>query len=137
MDNQKVVDFLNGQWPPSVSIFEGKAIAYNLERQTLRMRFHADQRFCHSGNIVQGGFITSMLDAVMAYTVLGQPALCDTLATLEIKTSFMRVAHDGAFTAEGRIIHGGRSIAYLDSQFYQADKLIASATSTVKLIHQR
>lgn len=29
--------------------------------------------FCHSGDVIQGGYIKAMLDALMAYVVIGLP----------------------------------------------------------------
>ena len=73
MESDSIINFLNSQWPPSVLIVEGKAIEFNIKKQTLDMTFVAKKFFCHSGDIVQGGYISGMLDAVMAYSVIGLP----------------------------------------------------------------
>ena len=137
MTNEDILGFLNGQWPPSIETFKGVATDFNQEDMTLTMGFETDLRFCHSGDIVQGGFISGMLDGVMAYAVIGMPELCDAVATLEIKVSYMRVARNGIFSGSGRVVHAGRSIAYLDGQLYQDDRLVAAATSTVKLLRSK
>jgi len=134
MTNEEIVSFLNGQWPPSVETLQGQATSFNQETSTLAMSFETDGRFCHSGDIVQGGYISGMLDAVMAYAAIGMPELCDGVATLEMKVSFMQVGRNGFFTGAGRVVHAGRNIAYLDGQLHQDDKLVAAATSTVKLL---
>ena len=137
MTNEEVVTCLNGQWPPSVDTLKGVATGFDLQASQLQMSFETDLRFCHSGDIVQGGYISGMLDAVMAYAAIGMPDLCDMVATLEIKVSYMRTARNGKFTSSGRVVHAGKSIAYLDGQLYQEEKLVAAATSTVKLIRAR
>ena len=137
MNNQEIVNFLNNQWPPSVQTFQGHATSFDQENAELNMTFTTHPGFCHSGDIVQGGFITSMLDAVMAYTAIGMPDDGDNLATLEIKVSFLRVARNGAFTGIGKIIHAGKSIAYLEGQLFQNGKLVATGSSTVKLLRRR
>jgi uncharacterized protein (TIGR00369 family) len=134
MTNDDVVNFLNGQWPPSIDTLRGVATTFDLDQRRLDMSFETDERFCHSGDIVQGGYISGMLDGAMAYAAIGVPDLCDMVATLEIKVSFMRTARNGRFSGNGRVIHAGRSIAYLDGELYQNDMLVAAATSTVKLI---
>ena len=134
MTNQEIVEFLNRQWPPSVQTLKGRATGFDQNESRLDMDFATDSRFCHSGDIVQGGYISGMLDAVMAYAAIGMPGLCDMVATLEIKVSFMQTGRNGEFSATGRIVHAGRAIAYLDGQLYQGDKLVAAATSTVKLL---
>lgn len=137
MTNQEIVDFLNGQWPPSVQTLKGRATGFDQYESRLDMDFATDSGFCHSGDIVQGGYISGMLDAVMAYAVIGIPGLCDMVATLEIKVSFMQISRNGEFSATGRIVHAGRAIAYLEGQLYQGGKLVAAATSTVKLLKTR
>ena len=134
MTNDEIVALLNGQWPPSVETLRGQATDFDQDDSTLAMCFETDERFCHSGDIVQGGYISGMLDAVMAYAAIGMPDLCDGVATLEMKVSFMRAGRNGSFAGTGRVVHAGRNIAYLDGELYQAGKLVAAATSTVKLL---
>ena len=71
MNSVEVVESLNAQWPPSVKTVGGQATGYDPETKTLSMSFEAKPMFCHSVDIVQGGYITGMLDAAMAYTVIG------------------------------------------------------------------
>ncbi|MFT5112523.1 MAG: acyl-CoA thioesterase [Parasphingorhabdus sp.] len=137
MTNEEVVKFLNGQWPPSVDTLKGIATGFDRDEMRLKMDFETDLRFCHSGDVVQGGYISGMLDAVMAYAAIGMPGLCNMVATLEIKVSYMQTARNGEFTGSGRVIHAGRSIAYLDGELYQSGKLVAAATSTVKLMRAK
>ena len=134
MTNEEIVSFLNSQWPPSVETLQGHATGFDQDASTLAMSFETDERFCHSGDIVQGGYISGMLDAVMAYAAIGMPDLCDGVATLEMKASFMQVGRNGCFIGSGRVVHAGRNIAYLNGELHQGDNLIAMATSTVKLL---
>ena len=137
MNNEEIVDFLNAQWPPSVAILKGQASRFDKDQLRLEMTFETHPGFCHSGDVVQGGFISGMLDAAMAYAAIGMPGLCDMVATLEIKVSFMQVGRDGQFSGTGRVVHAGRSIAYLDGELFQNGQLVAAATSTVKLMRAR
>ena len=137
MTDDEILTWLNGQWPNSVTTLDGYGERYSQERKTLEMSFTAIDAFCHSGNIVQGGYITGMLDASMAYVMIGWPDACDGVATLEIKVNFISVGNPGKMKGIGRIVHQGRSIAYLDAELRQDDRLIATATSTVKLIRAK
>ena len=134
MTNEEILRFLNDQWPPSVQTLKGFATGFDKDAATLHMRFETDERFCHSGDVVQGGYISGMLDAAMAYAAIGMPGLCDGVATLEMKVSYMQVGRNGKFNGSGRIVHAGRNIAYLDGQLFQDNRLVAAATSTVKLL---
>ncbi len=137
MTDAEILAWLNNQWPNSVTTLDGYGERYDQERKTLEMTFTAIDAFCHSGNVVQGGYITGMLDAAMAYAMIGWPDTCDGVATLEIKVNFISVGNPGKMKGVGRIVHHGRSIAYLDGELHQDDRLIATATSTVKLLRAR
>lgn len=137
MTDDDVVIFLNGQWPPAVQTLQGHATDFCLKQNTLNMQFETKPEFCHSGDIVQGGYVSGMLDAVMAFAAIGSPDICEWVATLEIKVNFVAPARNGKFTASGRVVHSGRSIGYLSGELFQYSKLVATATSTVKLIHSK
>ncbi len=137
MTDDGAVKFLNGQWPPAVQTLQGHATRFSLEKHSLEMQFETKAEFCHSGDIVQGGYVTGMLDAVMAFAAIGSPEICDWVATLEIKVNFVAPARNGKFTASGRVVHSGRTIGYLSGELFQDSKLVATATSTVKLIHSK
>lgn len=141
MNSVEVVESLNAQWPPSVKTVGGQATGYDPETKTLSMSFEAKPMFCHSVDIVQGGYITGMLDAAMAYTVIG-PSLVPSaeevaVATLEIKVNFISSGNSGPMTGTGTITHLGRSIGFISGELYQGDRLIATATSTVKLLRMK
>ena len=99
------------------------------------MEFKAIPEFCHSPNqVVQGGFITGMLDTPMAHLLV---ALLDKkmqIMTLDINVSFLGPSHPGKLICHARILKLGKSIAYLASDLYQQEKLVATATSTIKLV---
>jgi len=54
--------------------------------------------------------------------------------SLDINVSFLAPAHPGTLVAEARILRIGKSIAYLTSTLTQGNHLVATATSTIKLI---
>jgi uncharacterized protein (TIGR00369 family) len=137
MNGNDIVVFLNSQWPPSVNTLKGHATNFDANTNTLEMSFVAKPEFCHSGDIVQGGYISGMLDSVMAYSVYGCPTVEALVATLELKVSFFNVGNSGSLRGIGRIIKLGRSISFLSGELYQGEKQIAAATSTVKMLYPR
>ena len=137
MTDDDVVQWLNANWPPSVQTLNGEATSFDQASETLCVSFEAHSGFCHSGDIVQGGYITGMLDAAMAYAAIGLPGLCEGVATLEIKVNFVTPGNSGAMQGVGRIVHRGRTIGYLSGELYQGERLVATATSTVKLLQPR
>jgi uncharacterized protein (TIGR00369 family) len=116
----------------------GKVVAIDQAQQTLTMSYVMTLDFCHSGNVVQGGFVTGMLDSAMAHAVFGSLGFICPLPSLEIKVSFLAPSFAGNFTAQGRVIRAGKSIVFLEGTLYDENGDInAIATSTAKIIRPR
>ena len=137
MHSSDIINYLNSQWPPSVLTVKGKAISFDIKKKSLEMSFIADPSFCHSDDIVQGGYISGMLDAVMAYTVVGLPNIRSMVTTLELKVSFISIGNSGKMIGRGNIIKLGKTIGFLEGNLFQDNKLIAMATSTVKILDDK
>ena len=54
--------------------------------------------------------------------------------TLDINVSFLGPSHPGKLICYARVLKLGKSIVYLASELYQKEKLVATSTSTVKLV---
>ena len=134
MTNTEIAKHVQTLLPPALRILNAEVMKFDKDLQSINICFDVSKDYCHSENIVQGGFISGMLDGAMAYAVIGLPDQCDMVATLEIKTSFISPGVSGEFTATGKVIHLGRSIGYLAGELYQNNNLVATASSTVKLL---
>jgi acyl-coenzyme A thioesterase PaaI-like protein len=98
------------------------------------IHFRAIPEMCHSGGIVQGGFVTGWIDMAMATVVMSQPGQVNPLS-LEIKVSFLASAGPGLNIAEAWIERRGRSTAFLEGRLTNGNgDVLAKASSTVKLI---
>ena len=135
MSDKDKLEMLLSHKAPCVETLGGQAIHFQSEPPELKMEFKAIPEFCHSPNqVVQGGFITGMLDTPMAHLLV---ALLDKkmqIMTLDINVSFLGPSHPGKLICHARILKLGKSIAYLASDLYQQEKLVATATSTIKLV---
>ena len=97
--------------------------------------FYILQRPPHSnGTIVQGGFITAMLDAAMAHLIILKRNGDVNPLSLNINVNFIAPGSPGEFVAKGEITKMGKSIAFTSGALYQGDTLIATATATNKMI---
>ena len=97
--------------------------------------YFAKKNMCHSGNIVQGGFITGWLDAVMALSCMCKEGPDVLVLSLEIKTSFINSVHPGDVKVFGRVVKSGKSIAFLEGHISDnKNNILAKANQTVKLI---
>ena len=99
------------------------------------MQFEATHEFTNPMGHVQGGFVAAMLDETLG------PALATTFEaqefapTLELKVSFIRPARPGTLVGTGRVVHRGRSVAFLQGELHDAaGDLIATATATARLV---
>ena len=120
---------------PVTKTLSGLPVAFDAEVQTLSMTFKTTTDFAHTnGTIVQGGFVSAMLDMTMAHLVMGLTDGKSNPISLDINTSFISPCPVGAHISNARVIRLGRSIGFLAADLYAEDRLIAGATSTVKLV---
>jgi len=102
------------------------------------IHYRARPEMCHSGGIVQGGFVTGWIDAAMAHVVMAQSENAANPLSLEIKVSFLKPATPGLIIAEAWIERAGRSIAFVEGLIRnEAGEVLAKATSTMKLVQKR
>ena len=105
------------------------------ERKILELKFNASAEITHSNDtIVQGGFVTAMLDSCMAQLVLALTNGQVNPLTLDINVQFLRPCTVGEITVKARYIKDGKTIAYTSAELFQNNKIVASATATSKLV---
>jgi uncharacterized protein (TIGR00369 family) len=122
-------------FPPCIRLLGGELIAVDQADRRVVMGFVATPDFCHSEVIVQGGFLTAMLDAAMSHAVIVGSGLTLSPPTLELKISFLAPGNPGRFRAEGHALKLGKSVGFLEGWLYnEAGDLIARATSTCRLV---
>ena len=55
-------------------LFQGmgfsRILDFSKEESSIRLEYIAERRHCHSGNIVQGGYVTGWIDSAMAHSVM-------------------------------------------------------------------
>ncbi|MCX2980052.1 PaaI family thioesterase [Halieaceae bacterium IMCC14734] len=102
------------------------------------IRFDISTDYCHSGDIVQGGFVTAMLDAAMSHAAFALEDNILNIASLEIKTTFLEPSRAGVFNATGKLLKVGRSIGFMSGELFNDDGVLtATATTTAKLVRAR
>src|ERR1700679_4008881 len=93
-----------------------EAVADSGEGGKAVLHCRATMDMCHSGGIVQGGFVTGWLDAAMAHVVLAQSNFELSPLTLEIKVRFLASAAPGLVIAEAWYEKRGRKTAFLEGR---------------------
>ena len=115
-------------------LFQGmgfsKILEFSRENQSIKIEYIAETRHCHSGNIVQGGYVTGWIDSAMAHTDFKFSPL-----TLELKITFLKSANPGIVIAAAKVIKLGKSVAFVEGTLSNSNgDLIAKGTSTNKLV---
>jgi uncharacterized protein (TIGR00369 family) len=138
MTHDGLIDQMNAHAPTVVRTLKGHVAGWAAERREVRMEFEIGLQFCHTVDIVQGGFITAMLDASMAHAVIAsEPQHAVRVSSIDITVSFLRPARAGRFTAVGSIVKSGRTIAFLRAELYSENgDLVATATSSAHLTRE-
>ncbi|MFT6756452.1 MAG: hypothetical protein ACJA0M_000327 [Chitinophagales bacterium] len=137
MNVEQAIVMLNDQQLPFLKMLGGRVVNLDPDQQTCSMEFDVSTDFCHSVNVVQGGFVTAMLDAVMSHAIFGLDDSIVNVSSLEIKTSFLEPTRAGKIIATGKIIKAGYKIGFMEGQLYNVDgELTATASSVGKLIRK-
>ena len=98
------------------------------------IEYLAGMHMCHSGGVVQGGFICGWIDAAMAHAAMFRGGEM-TPMSLELKVSFFAPARPGLVVAEGWIERQGKSTCFAEGRLLNATgDVLAKGTSTIRLI---
>lgn len=99
-----------------------------------RIEYEAGRHLCHSGGVVQGGFVTGWIDAAMAHAAIAMAGPDVVPMSLELKVSFFAPVRPGTVFAEGWVERRGRSTCFFEGSLSDASgKVLAKASSTVLL----
>lgn len=135
MNDPQLVQRLNATTPGFIAMLGGEIVAADPAQKTCRMQFDISKDFCHSVDMVQGGFVTAMLDAAMTHAVFALDETVVNLSSLEIKTNYLEPTRAGKLMAEGTVIKSGYKLAFLEGRLYDANNVLTATSSTVaKLI---
>ena len=133
--DKKILELLSAHRPPCLDTLNGKTTHFESNPPLLTMEFEAVPEFCHSPTqVVQGGFVTGMLDTSMAHLLIALSGGRLNPVSLDINVSFLAPSHPGKLISEAKVVRLGKSIGYFSSSLYQQETLVATATSTIKLV---
>ena len=136
-NNKKQIESLTKMFlkAPQSTLGIKKILKLNTSEGEAHAIYKARKNMCHSGNIVQGGFITGWLDAVMALACMCKVGADTLVLSLEIKTTFIKKISYEQVLVIGNVIKTGKTIAFLEGKIVDAENnILAKGTQTVKLI---
>jgi molybdopterin converting factor subunit 1 len=120
--------------PPAYIALLG-ARPLHVEPGHMRFEFNASEQLLNPAGVVQGGFITAMLDETMGPAALAALGPGHMVPTLELKVSFLRPVRPGRLVSDARVVHRGKSVVFLESSLRDDDgALLATATATARIV---
>ncbi len=121
--------------PPAARLLGRRVIDVNPDAGTITVEFDAREDFLNSAGTVQGGFLAAMLDSTLGPAVRATLAAGQLAPTLELKVSFIRPANVGRLVGRGRVVHRGRSVAFLEGELRNSGgDVVATATATAAIV---
>ncbi|MES2033912.1 MAG: PaaI family thioesterase [Pseudomonadota bacterium] len=98
------------------------------------LEYEAGLHMCHSGGVVQGGFVTGWIDAAMAHAAIAMAGNDIVPMSLELKVSFFAPARPGPVIAEAWVERRGRKTCFFEGRLLDtAGTVLAKASSTIQL----
>ena len=98
------------------------------------IEYEAGMHLCHSGGVVQGGFVTGWIDAAMAHAAMAMAGPDVTPMSLELKVSFFAPARPGRVIAEAWVERRGKRTCFFEGRLLDGEgKVLAKASSTLML----
>ena len=130
---------LNNNAPGFIRLLGGELIELALNEQKATFVFTVPLDYCHSGDIVQGGFITAMLDAAMSHAVFGTDPTVNGIASLDISTQYLGICRGNqALRVSGWIKKATHRTVFLEAQARSEDNtIVATAHSVAKLSRRK
>ena len=132
---ENTIKQIDDRGPKFIKMLGGQLVDFDSNKTACTFEFNISKDFCHSIDIVQGGFVTAMLDAAMSHAIF----ICDqeilNVSSLEIKTSYLAPTRAGKLRVEGWVIKQSYKTAFMESHLYNQDnELTATASSVAKLL---
>jgi uncharacterized protein (TIGR00369 family) len=135
MEDSEILHSLQSDSAPCTDTLGAKVVRFSTEPPEIEMEFEAIYDFTHSdGQVVQGGFVAGMLDAPMAHLLMGLFNFKIIPMTLDLNVSYLAPSRQGKLNCIAEVLQLGKSTAFMTSKLYQQGTLVASATSTVRLV---
>jgi acyl-coenzyme A thioesterase PaaI-like protein len=112
-----------------------RIILMDAETGRAKLEYLAGLHMCHSGGVVQGGFITGWLDAAMAHGIMAVTGFDYTPMSLELKVSFFAPTSPGLVMAEAWVERRGKSTCFTEGVLKDVNgTVLAKASSTIRLV---
>ena len=135
LEEKQLLERFESASPGYVKRMGGRFVSVDSQARTCVMEFDISRDFCHTIDVVQGGFVSSMLDITMTHAAFGMSEDVVNISSLEIKTTYVEPTRAGKLRVEGHVIKSGYKIAFMEGRIYNAEgALTATGSSVAKVI---
>ena len=101
------------------------------------LRMDLDANHLNTWDVAHGGVVMTMLDVSMAMATRSAHPSAGGVATIEMKTTFMRPAQ-GRLRAVGKVLHKTATMAFCEATLYDGHEVLcATASATFKFLRHR
>ncbi|SFI00197.1 PaaI family thioesterase [Albimonas pacifica] len=115
--------------PPAAATLGHRFLSFDREAMTLTLGFEAREDFVNPMGVVQGGFLTAMIDDTMGPLVMALTGRAG--ATIDLSVQFLRGVQPGPVTTTARVTRMGRSVAFLEGHLKDSEgRMSVRATSS-------
>ena len=121
------------QIPPNCDLTLGLTNVEKAPDASTTWRMRVDERFLNPAGVVQGGFLSAMMDSAMGSSaVLSVKDRTVFVANTDMKSSFLRPVREGdVLTCSARVLKPGKVVAFLEARVHNdRGQLVATANST-------
>jgi uncharacterized protein (TIGR00369 family) len=132
---ETAIQRINKRGPQFIKMLGGELVDFDADKIACTFEFDISKDFCHSIDVVQGGFVTAMLDAAMSHAIFMFDEDIINISSLEIKTSYLAPTRAGKLRVEGWAVKRNYKIAFMEGRVYDVNnELTATASSVAKIV---
>jgi uncharacterized protein (TIGR00369 family) len=110
-------------------------VSWDEETSTLRVAFDGKPEFANPAGLIQGGFLSAMIDDSMGPAVIVKSRGRTYATTIDLHTHFLRPVKPGRIEVAARITQMGRAVVYTEAELFDArGRKCARATSSMMIV---
>ena len=121
--------------PPSLQLLGWRLLDARPQEGWIKVGFDGKREFCNPTGLVQGGFLTAMIDPTMGAAVIVMSEGRLYASTVSITVNFLAPAKPGPIVAEAKVTQLGKTIAFVEGKLLSQDgTLLATATASERVL---
>ncbi len=122
--------------PPAAELLGWNLISFEKEAGIIKIGFDGKQDFTNPMGVIQGGFLSAMLDDTMGPLLMAMSDGKMFGQTIDLHVHFLRPMPVGAITGVGKITKNGKKIAFLEGYLLDKDgNMTTRATASANVIN--